>query len=593
MLKHIPSMAASYWNVASWLVADIVRTLRLRIALLVGVSVAVTLSKVVTFGGFLLFLNSYVASKPIVIPKVDIEIPSVDPMYWGLGILISGLVMGGLSYLEAYTRVRLAADYGLSAMRRAFDAFSRSDFEIRNPKSRSFQFKLRLMGGDAWAMIRAGMPLLGSILPLIQLATAAVILFLMSWHLALIIAMLGILYLVPFYFINRRVIAAGRRRLQTMPEFRSVVLQSLTDIAFPPFRKAMKDRAKDRLFRSDYLYGQVNSFLTIRTIKGTVTFLSTAFLALFMFVMILYVTYIGTESALIGLAAYSIVLLHAYDSANKLSGQIASFNRFLPQFRRFVDILAREGQPLDPEPTPRPPALRLSAPRRDLLPGSLETLSLQPGKLYRIVQPTTLSLRAVDIWLSGIGIGGHKRLRPFLVPSPADVPNLTLRELVDIGATETSDPASAQILALPFVVDFLAQLPDKLDTAWHDARAQMPEAVALAFCVFPALATGANTILIGSRTFKKISKDQLASVTEQVPDAAWLFDVDTGGLPDNLPDDGAFIALATEAGIVGLGAREWAIAAILANPASFAKRGAKGFDGSSPDDDLDDDLMEG
>lgn len=583
MLKRFSGKAASYLSAASWLVKDIFTTLRLRIVFLVGLSFAVTGSKVVTFGGFLLFLKHFISAEPITVPKLGYQLP-VDPFLWGPVILISGLVMGALIYIESHLRVSYATKYGLDAAERVFNVIARPDFEARFPRKNSYKYKQRLLVADSLAMMRAAMMILGCILPIMQLVTAAFILVTMSWHLALVIVAMSILYLVPFYFINRRVVRAARRRLENMPELKSAVAQSLKDIAFPPFRPLLRERAKTNLFDDSVFKKNFDDFTIIRTVKGAVTFLSTTFLALFMLIVIVYITKIGASAALIGIAAYALVLIHAYDSANKLSGLVATFNRFFPQFKRIVDALAMP-IPMEAPQSARQPVVRIGVARADTLQGSQDAVSLLSGHQYSIVQPMLLGYRTRDEWLAVIGLDRSKQARPYLVPSPADVPDLTLRDILRAGDAGANADQTERVLALPFVAELVAGLTAGLDTPWSAVALRMPPPVALAFLVAPAANMNANAILIGSKTVGGLSDEQMSAISGLVPDASWLLDVDSAGVPDNLPETATCVVLATDEGVVGIGPHDWAVAAIIANPARFAKHAGKGQDDGLMDDD--------
>lgn len=589
MLNRISGMAASYFNVARWLVRDLVRTLQFRILLLFGLTFAVIFSKAITFGGFLLFLNSYIANKPVIIPKIGVSL-TPDPMIWAPAILAAGSLMGMLSYLEARCRLQLASNYATDAMRRVLLAFSETDIERRSRQDLTHSFKARLLARGSLCMMRAAMMVMGCMLPVIQLAASAVIMLIMSWQLTAAIMMLGLLYIVPFYFINRRMMRATRRRVETGAEFRSDVHDALTAVAFPQYRQASRERAQEIMFGNDRVRELFGLFIAVRTTKDAVGFLSSVFLALFMFVIIIYVAEVDSQSAFIGFAAYAVVLLHAYASANLIARQIAAFNRFLPEVRQYAEVLSLNGAV--PRMSSRLPVLRPNIEKESLLPGSLEAIMLQAGHIYGVVQQLALTYRTKEAWLGILGLARSNRLHSFLVPSRSDIPDLKLRAIVQGALSETSEEAVLPVLEIPFVADFISKLPAGLDTTWRQASESMSDDVAFALSIAAAPSMGCNAILVTAKAFSSMTPEHRATLMTALPGMLWLLDVNAEAIAETLPDEeGTYVVLATEEGILGLGNRAWAMAAIAANPGRFGKRSKKtGTDALIDDEELDEGL---
>jgi hypothetical protein len=578
MLKRIVGMTFSYWNVASWLVRDVIRTLRFKLGGQIVLTLAVTLSKVCTFGGFLLFLHGYTSGEPVTIPLMKVSLPSSNLVAWGLLIFTSAAVMGALGYLEARLRVQLASSYAISAMRRALDALSSGRFDGRTGPELSHGFKVRLLAGDSLAMMRAALPILTVILPIIQLIVAAAILFAMSWELAIAIVSLGILYAIPFYGINRWMLAAMRGRPQQRQAFKSAVQNALREIAFPQYRDVTRGRAQDIVFGPPHVYDQFKSFLTVRTTRDAVSFLSSAFLAVFMLILIYYLSLLNSQSALVGIATYGIVLFQAYASANMIAGQVAAFNRFLPQFRRYADVLSQSENTPEAESVDQAPVLRFKASASNRLPGSLPSMMPEPGQVCAVVHPLRLSFRTKEAWLSAIGAGRNKTIRPFLVPAVADMPDLPLRDLIQGGT------AAAE---LPFVAEFVSRLPSGDQTQWRRAVEQMPVEISLPLLVAPALRQNVNVILLDNRNYVGASLECRSAVKALFPNAVWLVNATWPVLL--VPEDATQVVLLTDDGIVGLGDREWGVNITESNPDLF-KSNAQPDDGKVADDDDDDDV---
>lgn len=547
MIKRYLGLAASYRAVAGWLVGDIVGTLRWGIAGLACLGVAVIVARIVTYGGFLLFLRSAVTGESTTIPWIDVTLPDVGVGVWVLAILISGLVLGGLIYAEVQMRAALSTRYALDAMRRAFDAFATSTFEGRGGNL-DYREKVRLLGSDSWAMMRAAFPLLTTILPINQLFVATILLFAMSWEMAVVIVVIGLLYVAPFFVLNRRVAQASHQRQMSIPMLKREVTDALDVIAYPQYRAANIERGRRTLLDGEGLRQAIASYHVIRTTSGAVTLLNSVALALVMLVLMLYVSRAGSDIVLIGIVAYGMVLLHAYAAANTITSQIAAFNRFFPQFRRYVAILARRDAAGERGQASRS-RLRLKLGAGAPLAGSLPSLVLEPGIVLLAIQPRRLTARTLNEWLAGIGVAPARRGDIFLAPRSRELPD---RSLCEIGGS-----AIRRLLALRGVDESVADLPQGPETRWNSIEAPSPT-LALAFAVAPALAaqTPPSAIVVPARSWNAVAEEVRAGFRDAFSETAWVI---AGGEPSA---EVTHILFADESGPIGMGDRDWGIRAM-------------------------------
>ena len=536
-------MAASYRAVAGWLVHDIVRTLRLRLLALACLGVAVIFARIATYGGFLLYLRSAVSDEPAMLPWIGVSLPEVGIEVWAPTVLAAGLVLGALIYAEVQTRVALSSSYALDAMERAIDTLAASDFEARG-RNLTYREKVRLLGSDSWAMMRAAFPMLTTILPVNQLIVATALLVAMSWEMALVIVAIGIVYIAPFFVLNRRVARASHQRQMSMPAFKGDVAEALDAIAYPQYRAANAQRARRILLDGAALREAIGSYRVIRTTSGAVTFLNSVALALVMLVLMLYVSRAGTDIVVIGIVAYGVVLLHAYAAANTITSQIAAFNRFFPQFRRYVAVLAQDKQKDGTAAVRRPLRLRLGPGKS--LPGSLSSLVLTPNMVLLAIQPRRLSGRTLDEWLTGIDLGAARRDAVFFSPPASDLPDLPLHQIGGAGL----EP----LLALSPVASCVAELPQGLETRWRAITAA-PPTLALALAVAPALAAAPppGAILVDGRSWNVVSEEVRAQFRDLFAGTAWLI---AGGAPTA---DVTHFLFADESGPIGMGDRAWGL----------------------------------
>jgi ABC-type multidrug transport system fused ATPase/permease subunit len=341
-MKKVARKIEAYRGTAGWLIRDFVRVLRFRLALHALLSAAVVVARFATFGGFLLYAQEKVTGTPLAIGGISVEVLH-NPQFLLPIVFLSALAMSVLGFFEARYRIALASDYSGSIIRRILEKLaSRSPKASAYLSRRSKQYVVRLLGGDAWSVMRAALPVLGAVLPAIQLLVASGIMLMLSWLLSLMLGLLLLAYIAPYYLLNRRIVRASREREEVLPGFRRAslsVVNSLDTVTTDAARKA----AIDDFMNGKSFHASRENFSVLRTTNAAVRSLNGIFLALFLVVLVGFVEWFEPQNVMISLLVYAVVLLHAYTALNALTGAAVAFNRFLPQFSRCTALLTLEG----------------------------------------------------------------------------------------------------------------------------------------------------------------------------------------------------------------------------------------------------------
>lgn len=547
-----------YWRTGGWLVGDIVRRLALRIAALLALNVAAMAARIATFGGFIAFVHLQSADTVAGGAWFQYLPPASNLAAWCLLILGAGIAMGLLGYFEARYRLVLGADYSTSAMRRALDIVSAHGAELEYLWQRSPRYISRLVSSDSALLMRAVMPVVGSVRPLVQLLSAAAILVLMSWQLALLIALFALAYLVPYMYLSQRVIRIAREREQNpvLAALSHMIDHLVRCLRYPQFGGGIAHDNIARVLSSEALKERLRLTIDLRTNKSVVQLLNSVFIALFIVAFLLGMDRFGPGAGAAALLAFALALVHAYQAANQLTSQLAGFNRFYPPCDRIVELLRHPEWKERPAPrgtSPRPVVLTV---RRadERLPGSAPRLELRPRGQYLVLQPGRPGIHNLQRWIANLRarntLGGGAVM---VLPPERDFPEATVGELLRGGAV--SADALAPLLALPWLKLWLESLPRGLDTPWSEAAGGADAAIRAAVAAAPALPSGQRHLLLHVDAWERIEPSRRADLVACFADACWLIgSTRPGQVPDLAFDQ---VVVATRAGIIGIGDRAW------------------------------------
>jgi hypothetical protein len=230
------------------------------------------------------------------------------------------------------------------------------------------------------------------------------------------------------------------------------------------------------------------------------------------------------QQAIIGIVGYALLLVNAYGPLNILTSGFAGFNRFLPQFRRIVELLqARElmrektGTQAGDELHPEDGSIHLCP----MLDGSREGLKLQPGEIVfcwstRHGEGSDLNRLANSI----LGATRDKNESALFVPEQWDIPDWPLRALMcGVGIDRKKRETFESLRQLQFLNEDIDALNDGIDTSWNDAKSVLRDASRFAIAMGPAFSNRVTRIFVDFDAWSGVGCQQFREICDLAPSA--------------------------------------------------------------------------
>lgn len=566
---------AVYRRTGGWLARDIVRTLRGRIGLLLILTGAVLASQAAMFGTFILFVQALSSGEPLTVDRIGLSVGAGDTMIWGAALLVAGLAMALLTVGEADYRNRLAARYAQNAVGRVIAILSRSDPDLSLLANRvqTPGQQTRLLTGDFLIMARAALSVMQTMLPLLKLAVAIPLLLYLYPEMAIFLPVLALIYATPYFLLNKRVINASRQREENAGPLRQAAKEVSDEItANQQAPGAAPSHAGDAYPTSKPVRDQLGYYRIFRTTSSALEGLNGMFLTVMIIGIIILFGGQPPEDAIVNMAIFAVVLLHAFSATNGLTSSAAMFNRFLPNIERYTAVL-RQGDDTDRQATVRAsggrqrPTFRCAG-AEDPLPGSLEKLTPQTGATCVVFGMGPLHPKSADAIIQALG--GRRAFRSRRPLAAMASPNLASRPLWDIASAGASDGQRVaeerlrQLLGDAGYETETATLPDGLNTLWSKASGEIGDALALALMISPALESETAAILVPMQVWVVISSDARERIRDALPHVVW--GLVSPGHQRDLREAFDYAVFATPQGIIGLGDRAWAMGVVDTRP---------------------------
>lgn len=584
-----------YLGTAGWLVRDIARYSPRGLALLAAITVVSVLSKVATFGALLVFATARLGSGTAKFQDLTIRVgdETRDTVAWGALILGLAVLMAVSTFWAGRLRVRLGRQYALHAVRAVMERLSGASATSASFRSKASDpaYVRRLIGGDAMLLIRTVQPLTGALMPLLQLVVSAVLLVAISARLTALLAVLAVAYALPFYRVNRRVVRASSKRESTTPAF-SRLSRSVAGTAV--LEQYNRPELVDRYLQSHEVTQHLDTLETLLTSKYHVQRLNDVFLGVAALVMVVYMATVNTSptSRALNLIAFLAVARLAYASISQLGRAFVGFNRFLPQFQRYVNfcrngLLAAKG----PSARPEDAQLRVRVRVRSATPLSApDVLTVGAGDVVTCVQPFPVDGARFRPWWAVLS--GSRRVpaqeQAFLAADSRTLPPLPLDELLrpSAGAPAGAEQAVEDLLSRTGVAEEAHALRRLADDA---APGSMSPLLRLVSVLAPGVALGRRTLVLSRKDWDAVAPAERAALRAALDDVLLLV---TSGPARSAAADSDLVVVLDQEAVLGFGDVAWWRRSQPAAQQWFAGRGTQMGTLRAPvdDDDEDDEL---
>lgn len=544
-----------------WLLGDLIAFARRRVLLVVGLNFLGVALQWAVVGAVLLFVGELTGEGgAFQVPLLSgLELP-VDTSFevvllWGLGALILVLVASLSTYGAEAVGFRTAQRYvdhsGQHLLRLALTATSSGGKASDFPTQRLQVALIR----DQLMMLRALLVIQRSLRAVLMVLVAAVVLTLVNPVLTAVVAVVGTLFIGPYYLLNRRMVEAAAalesRNLSARLSIARTVEQATSREPNEAIRRLLLDSyASDptinqrwAVLREIMLGGQRTSAL-----MGAV--IGTCLVA----VVVAFSLLIASDGASWVAALTFIIGLNLASGAFvQLASFITAANRFLPHVQDFIryratfveavestNAVSADTSPLPTVKTSRPvlagsdTELCLTAETRlfCVAPGPVDRLNLHT-LLFRLVEGSEMETRRL-------------RAAAFFCGDHASLPSVTPKVLLDRRALEA--------LAELRLTDEVAALP-KGDMTALTAEIQEQLSPLLRYALAMLEGISQELLVLGWKPFARLSSDDRGRLLAVLEGHPVIFV--TSGIPRKQPLEATHTAILTEHGIAGMGDAKW------------------------------------
>lgn len=487
--------AQYYRSYAGWMIADLYRTLRRRVLQLVVLGILAVTTRALTFGILIAFLRALADGAGARIRGVPL--PPVrtarDVLLWTAALVLAAALMAATQFLEARRRVRLGEDYARSLVRRVHGAIARRQAD-RDADELDLPTVRRLIGGSG-LLVRAVQPALAPLVPVLTAMVALAVLLWLDAFLTVLLAVLGLAYVIPFYRLNRLVVQASRSRDRNLRAYRRETRRAARAALLPQFAPLADDPLPGAYLDSGAVRDRVVVFRSLLLNRGRVGALNNAtFGAALVLVLVLGVARrASADDALAQLVTFAVCLRVAWGAVQQVTVAVAGFSRFLPQYAQYVDLLSGAD---DVAPTAAPgaqttPELRIRTAPEAALGDVPVHVDLHDGVMLLLSRPVPQAVDARALWRRLTGAPLPRRA--VVVEDPVVLPDLPLRQLLDPSGTGDDVEGAAALLGLDVAV---RHLPDRDATRWDDAVERLPAGASTLVALAPALTLPADVAVV-------------------------------------------------------------------------------------------------
>lgn len=501
-LRDLKRKAGSYLRLYGWLLWDGAREMKLLVVSVIVLSFLGVMTRASTYGAVLKFARCIETGKPAKLGPIVIPVgTSLQVLLLWAGIVLGvGLISALVVYIAQASALRAGHRFEIKASSRLLSLVSRSPTVAASDISDLQPAALlsRLSRADARFMRRAYQLMLDSVIPFLQLLVWTGVLIYTDWLLTVVVGVIGLFYLFPFYLVQRQAARHSRdyeaAMYESSPSAVPSVLQRFIGSESPP---DAEERWKERVYGAGPTRRRLDAYRGRLLIRAKSDLLNDGFFGLFLAVILVVfgVAVLQGNRYWSDFATYLVALKLAQGSLKRLTAKVSSMSRFHPQISRYRRFLRRHAGAPAAAATVREPDLPyvLKADGEDLG-ETAEPVTVTAGASLLCLaplRPTRYTLADVVLpLLDGAYEDPGERASSVSLLGRAEglLPGTVLYNLVGSSADAEMRRRAEETLRQLGVFESLAELPDGLETDVSDAAvATLSAEVRFAVVAMPCL----------------------------------------------------------------------------------------------------------
>lgn len=583
---------ARYRSSAGWLLWDLARTLPGHILVLAVTSAAAIAARTATFSLLALFVRGLSAPDQAAerVSLGGVKIPVPDPHLVPVLLVVAAAFMSLMLLVDSVLRVRVAKAYSLHASREVLglltSGVARPYAEAVSQRDR--QYVRRLIDADVITLVRALRPILSILVPAGEFVVAAVVMTMIAPPLSAGVAGLVLVYLIPYAILNRRVMRASRDRETIEPTAHRQAIRVVEAVNSAQYAGALRTRVARAYLGGDLLRERLHVLEVLLLNRRIIGSLNGFFLVLVL-ALLVGVIVTGAEDP-VAVGAFGLLVSYAFNRLNATTKYLAAFNRFLPQFERYVTF-RREAAGGTPAAAAAGAAIGRRALPGPVLDASETAVALVPGTVVLAVQPYPVDWTTVTSWWAELPRSdGHGDAPTPIVP-PDMLPPVPLAELLGAGNVASLPPRALELLALEPVRAEWERLRPVAERPWPELEESTSYDLRMVVALAPIVAADAPVVVVPLAAWERLSGETRAALAGSMRDRSVV--LTSQSVFVKLPPEVTHVVLMNEERLIGIGDRRWfegLMAAPTLHPdlASLLDRASGGSEGHLSDDMLDD-----
>ncbi len=570
-LRNFKRKAGSYLRLYGWLLWDGAREMKLLVAAVVVLSFLGVMARASTYGAVLKFARCIETGKPARLGPIVVPVgTSLEVLLLWAGLVLGvGLLSALVVYIAQASALRAGHRFEVKASSRLLSLVSRSPtvaasgFGDLQPAA----LLSRLSRTDTRFMRRAYQLMLDSVIPFLQLVVWTGVLIYTDWLLTVVVGVIGVFYLFPFYLVQRQAAQHSRdyeaALYESSPSAVPSVLQRFIESESPP---DAEERWKERVYGAGPTRRRLDAYRGRLLVRAKSDLLNDGFFGLFLAVILVVfgVAVLQGNRYWSDFATYLVALKLAQGSLKRLTAKVSSMSRFHPQISRYRRFLRRHAETPPAAATGREPDLPyiLKAAGEGL--GEIaEPVTVTAGSSLLCLapqRPTRYTLAAVVLpLLDGAYDDPEERASSVALLGRAEglLPGSLLYNLVGSDPGAEARGSAEDILSQLGVLESLTSLPEGLETDVSDpAVADLEADPWFAVVAMPCLLSGKPFLAIDwsalMRTSPEFRRRLFGLLEEQV---LFLLATRAPDEPEDVELHGC--AVVDEARLVASGGMDW------------------------------------
>lgn len=348
-LSQMTRKVRLFADIIVWMLADIRRNAMRLSLLIVGLSIASVITRLLTIVMLMYYVHAQTTGNPIIVRGY--EIPS-DTSFttlsiWGGCVLLLAITAGLCAYFGESLSFKMAREAMARASDRALDVIAAGQSHSLPLWSNGGMKMIssKAIMSDSMMLMRSVLVLNGIAVPLITLSVFGAVLFWLNLKLTLFLIPAILIYAVPFYLLNRG-IATASRDYELRQVVRARAVTRILDFALQTqYPEILRPVWADHFKADPSTQKVIDSYRLITLTRRKLAMLQDILYGVVLCVLlIVFGSFIATSSTTewFPLVAYLFFLRHVMMGMNGTASLIIALNRFAPQTKRLKDFITAD-----------------------------------------------------------------------------------------------------------------------------------------------------------------------------------------------------------------------------------------------------------